>query len=86
MALLRRQKVTCLLIHRKRKENDIVILRKKIAGDKIHPKLTKPLKVGGTVQTHHGKILHEDIIGSNIRDIVKSSTGKSFSCLTLKID
>lgn len=69
-------KVKYILTHRKRKENDIVILSKKSAQDKVNSKLTKPLKIGGTVQTHRGKFLHEDIIGSNIRDVVKSSAGK----------
>jgi len=69
--------VIYILTHNERKENDIVILNKKTAQDRTNPKLTKPLKSGDFVQTHHGKISHDDIIGSNNRDIVRSSAGKN---------
>ncbi|KZF25020.1 S-adenosyl-L-methionine-dependent methyltransferase [Xylona heveae TC161] len=58
-------------------ENDTVLLRRK---DDLNagPIFTGPLTRGKKVQSHTGNIGHDEIIGKEIRDVVRTSRGKEY--------
>ena len=56
-------------------EGDHVLLRF-VKDETKTPVFTKPLRPGGTVIGHYGRIAHEALIGKTSRDIVVSSTGR----------
>lgn len=55
---------------------DVVLLRQKLNRD-ASPILSKPLEPGKRIEGHRGTILHDDIIGKRVRDVVKSLTPRS---------
>ncbi|EME49578.1 hypothetical protein DOTSEDRAFT_164087 [Dothistroma septosporum NZE10] len=57
-------------------EGDLVLLRQN-HDRSAPPILTRPLRPGRRIESHRGIIKHDDIIGSRVRDLVKSSTSRS---------
>lgn len=56
--------------------NDLVLLRNK--NDRYAPPiLTRPLKAGRRIESHRGVVLHDDIIGKLVRDVVQAQTPRT---------
>ncbi|CAK4031625.1 related to tRNA (adenine-N(1)-)-methyltransferase [Lecanosticta acicola] len=55
---------------------DLVLLREK-HNRSTPPILSRPLEQGKRIEGHRGVILHDDVIGRRVRDVVKSHTPRS---------
>lgn len=66
----------CLSDARPFRAGDVVLLRQKLSRDAA-PILSKPLEPGKRIESHRGTILHDDIIGKRVRDVVRSLTPRS---------
>lgn len=58
------------------KAEDLVVLRNK-NDPTAPPILTRPLKPGRRIESHKGVILHDDILGRSVRDVVRAQTPRS---------
>lgn len=65
-----------LLSDRPFQADDLVLLRNK--NDRTAPPiLSKPLKPGRRIESHRGVVLHDDLIGRRVRDVVRAQTPRS---------
>ena len=60
-------------------EGDTALIqkRKHVPSDFVQPIHTKPLRHGGKTDTARGKIMHDDILGTQVRSIVKDVKDRS---------
>ena len=72
----RHQQVRHIADHRPFQPGDHVILRPK--NDRsAAPLLSKPLQHGRIIDTHKGRIRHEDITGKRVRDLIRTAQSKA---------